>query len=122
MPDAIGLGLLALVLGCSVHFSDREPRIRRTLLPGFIVPATTACPQSRSLHLEVLALRHQLHVLQRTVPHCPKCQADTVRPLTFEWVADGVQYWSCACGLVWATTDGKELRSIVADRNPRKSA
>ena len=58
----------------------------------------------------------------RTIPHCPKCQADTVRPLTFEWVADGVQDRSCRCGLLWATIYGKELRSIVADRRPRKSA
>jgi hypothetical protein len=59
----------------------------------------------------------------RAVPHCLKCQADTVRPLNLDWVDPVVQYWSCdACGVVWATRDREDVRSIAADRTPRKSA
>jgi hypothetical protein len=58
------------------------------------------------------------------VPSCPQCnQLETVRPVHVSEVDSVVQYWSCgACGRVWATRDDQELRSIAADRGPRKSA
>jgi len=57
------------------------------------------------------------------VTACPKCLADTVRPLTLAWVADGVQYWACdRCGLVWGYCDGQDLRTIGADRRHKQSA
>jgi len=57
----------------------------------------------------------------RVVPECPKSQADTVGLLHLEWVAEGVQYWSCdSCGLVWGTRAGDDLRSLAADRTPKR--
>jgi hypothetical protein len=57
------------------------------------------------------------------VPSCRKCQEPLkVRQLHVTQVDPAVQYWSCeACGFVWATRDGDDLRSIAADRSPRKS-
>jgi hypothetical protein len=54
------------------------------------------------------------------VPSCRKCHEP--RRLHVTEVDPAVQYWSCeACGLVWATRDGEDLRSIAADRTPRGS-
>ena len=59
----------------------------------------------------------------RAVPPCLKCQANTVRPLLLDWVAEGVQYWACRrCGVVWATCDGEDLRTIAAKGSQRRSA
>jgi hypothetical protein len=58
------------------------------------------------------------------VPFCKNChQPDEVRPVHVSEVDPEVQYWSCnACGFVWATRDGIDLRAIAAERSPRKSA
>ena len=60
----------------------------------------------------------------KSIPPCRKCQRPSnVRPIHVSGVAAEVQYWSCeACVFVFATRDGEELRSVAADRTPRKSA
>jgi hypothetical protein len=58
-----------------------------------------------------------------SVPACPQCHhLDAVRPIHVSGVASVVQYWSCACGLTWATRSGPELRPIAADTSPRQLA
>ena len=46
------------------------------------------------------------------IPPCPKClQSVPVRHLTLDHVTPGIEYWRCeACGFVWATEDGEDLR------------
>jgi hypothetical protein len=58
------------------------------------------------------------------VPTCESChQPDGVRPLHVSEVDPQVQYWVCrACGFVWATRDGRDLRAIAAERSARRSA
>lgn len=47
------------------------------------------------------------------VPDCVNChQSDRVREKKLEDLAPGIQYWRCdACGFVWATQDGDELKA-----------
>ena len=53
----------------------------------------------------------------RTVPHCPKCQADTVRPLPFEWVAVDVQVLVLR---VWLSVGhNRRQRAAVHRRRPQ---
>jgi hypothetical protein len=56
-------------------------------------------------------------------PPCLKCQQPfNVRPLHVTEADPCVQYWSCeGYGFVWASRDGEDLRSLAADRTPRKS-
>ena len=55
------------------------------------------------------------------VPPCLQCKSDRVRPLQVSEVDPIVHYWSCdACGLVWATRDGEEARSIAAGQQPEE--
>jgi hypothetical protein len=48
------------------------------------------------------------------VPPCQNCQqSDQVRPIALHDLSPGIQYYRCdACGYVWATQDGLELRTL----------
>jgi rubredoxin len=49
------------------------------------------------------------------VPCCPNChEPSNVLPVHLTETYPGVQYWRCeACGFVWATRDGEDLRTIA---------
>jgi hypothetical protein len=65
-----------------------------------------------------------LHVVgPPVVPSCWKCGNANVLGVEVSGVSPEVHYWRCdACGLVWATRDGEELRTIASDQSPRRSA
>jgi hypothetical protein len=76
------------------------------------MPATTAHNQSMLPHDAKMAGSGP------AIPPCRNCKDNArVRPLTLQWVAEGMQHWACgACGFVWATQDGQPLRSSASPR------
>ena len=66
-----------------------------------------------------MTMRERSHESSARVPVVPVCvncpQPDDVREMRLQDLAPGVRYRRCdACGFVWATQDGDELRTATS--------